>query len=255
MQKFRKRRGGLLACLALVACGAGPVLAEQAIGEAATGKSGSAPGAFVADTWQDVVSLPTIANAWWLVGGVVLTISVHQFEDAPGAAQAFGRGPFDPISEFGNVWGDVRLQVPLAVGTWGLGNALNSREMASLGYDLSRGLLISYGLVGAIKLGVNRTRPNGEDYSFPSGHTVGAFTTAGVVSRRYGAWAGGIAVGLGLATGMGRMEDSKHYASDVAAGATIGWIVGRQVGREKQLAGLTWRWVPLGSGLAVAGRF
>ena len=54
---------------------------------------------------------------------------------------------------------------------------------------------------------------------------------------------------------MGRMEDMKHYASDVVAGATIGWIIGRTVGREGPLDENAWQVVPFGRGLAMTKSF
>ncbi len=105
-----------------------------------------------------------------------------------------------------------------------------------------------------------RTRPNGESYSFPSGHSSAVFTTAGVVSRHHGPWVAGAALGLGVLTGLGRMEDLKHYASDVTAGATLGWIIGRTVAREgppRQDEGQdrAWRVSPTGGGLVISRRF
>lgn len=209
------------------------------------------PGAVV----DDVVALPTRENGWWLLGGTAATILVYQFEDAEAAAKFLNQPVLDPLSDFGNIWGDMRVQVPLALGTWGIGSWAGSNEVAGFGFDLSRGLLLTYATTSILKPIVNRTRPNGDDYSFPSGHTAAAFTTAGVVTKRYGGWLGGLSIGLGVLTGMGRMEDMKHYASDVVAGATIGWIFGRTVARDDPPDETAWQLVPFGSGLAMIKRF
>lgn len=233
----------------------GPAAQAQTTDQTAPPAAGTSLADSPGDVWSDIKALPTTGNAWWLVGGAALAITVHQFEDPDGAADALSKGVLDPISDFGNIWGDMRVQLPLAVGSWGLGSATDNRELAELGYDLSRSLLLSYGVVSVIKVGVNRTRPNGDDYSFPSGHTAAAFSTAGVVWARYGGWQGWTTVGLGVATAMGRMEDYKHFGSDVVAGATIGWIIGRNAGRKRHVGGLSWQLVPLGQGVAVAGSF
>jgi membrane-associated phospholipid phosphatase len=209
------------------------------------------PGALL----DDIAALPSTGNAWWLLGGTALTIGVYQFEDPDGAAKALGQEPWDSLSDFGNIWGDVRVQAPLALGAWGIGSWAGSNEVAGLGFDLSRGLLLTYASTSILKAAFNRTRPNGEDYSFPSGHTASAFTTAGVVTRRYGGWAGGVSIGLGVLTAMGRLEDMKHYASDVVAGATIGWIIGRTVARPDPADKTAWQVVPFGNGLAMIKRF
>jgi len=212
-------------------------------------------GAFPADLWRDAVALPTTENAWWLLSGAALTVVAHEIEDPAGATHALDQGAIDAMVDAGNIWGDIFVQAPLALGLWGFGAGTDNAELTDLGYDLSRGLLLSYGFVSGLKAAFNRTRPNGEDYSFPSGHTASAFTTAGVVSRRYGGWASGAVIGAGVLTGLGRMEDMKHFASDVVAGATIGWICGRNAARDEPPAGLSWRLVPLTKGLAVAGSF
>jgi membrane-associated phospholipid phosphatase len=205
--------------------------------------------------WSDVRALPTTENGLWLLGGTALTLVVYQFEDPEGITRQLNKGALDELSDFGNIWGDIRVQAPLALGTWGVASWAGNERLAATGFDLSRGILLSYATVSLLKVTFHRTRPNGDKYSFPSGHTAAAFTTAGVISKRYGGWAGGVAIGLGCLTAMGRMEDMKHFASDVAAGATIGWIVGRNAGRDKQDGRTAWQLVPLGRGLAVACRF
>ena len=210
---------------------------------------------FPAAVVDDIVALPTMDNAWWLISGAALTIGVYQFEDAEGVSRALDQGIWDVLSDVGNIWGDARVQVPLALGTWGVGNWKDNEKLASFGFDLSRGLLLSYSVTGLIKPIVGRTRPNGDSYSFPSGHTSAAFTAAGVICQRYGGWAGGVSLGLGVMAAMGRMEDLKHYPSDVVAGATIGWIIGWTVGRDKVADDTALRIVPTGNGLALSGRF
>lgn len=210
---------------------------------------------FPGAVWDDIVAIPTTENGLWLLGGTALTIIVYQFEDPEGAAKFLNQPVLDPLSDFGNIWGDARLQVTLGLGTWGIGSWAGSNEVAGFGFDLSRGLLLTYATTSILKPLVNRTRPNGEDYSFPSGHTATAFTTAGVVTQRYGGWLGGLSIGLGVLTGMGRMEDMKHYASDVVAGVTIGWIFGRTVARDDPPDKTAWQLVPFGSGLAMIKRF
>lgn len=208
-----------------------------------------------ADLWHDGQSLFSQENAWWLLGGTALTLLAHEVEDPDGAARALNTGFIDPMVDFGNIWGDSMVQAPLALGCWALGSWKDDEQIADLGYDLTRGLFLTYTVTGIIKHSVQRTRPNGESLSFPSGHTGAAFTTAGVLSRHYGGWVSGVGIGLGILTGLGRMEDEKHFASDVLAGATIGWIIGRTVGRENSAKEMAWQVVPMGTGLAMVARF
>ena len=78
------------------------------------------------------------------------------------------------------------------------------------------------GITYALKVGVNRTRPNGGNYSFPSGHTSASFQGASFIHARYGLKYA-IPAYIGAAfVGYSRVYANKHFTSDVLAGATIG---------------------------------
>ena len=177
------------------------------------------------DLWDDVRHLPTRENAWWLAGGAATALLVSTFEDPEAVARTLNQPVIDELADFGNVWGDARVQAPLALATWGLGAWAGSEEAAGLGYDLTRSLALTYGAVSALKVTFNRERPNGEDYSFPSGHTASAFSTAGVVSRRYGGWAGGVAIGLGVLTEGGTGLESLYREECARHGTQPGMFV------------------------------
>ena len=212
-----------------------------------------------ADLLADVGALPTAGNGLWLLGGGALALGVHQFEDPEGISEVLDQGLIDGFVDFGNIWADMVVQAPLALGTWGVGAWTDHPEVAATGYDLTRGLALTYATVFPIKLAVDRTRPNGEDYSFPSGHTATAFMTAGVLTRRHGGWLGGTSLVLATLTGLGRMEDLKHYPSDVVAGAALGWVIWRTWARDdggaRRRDDGAWRLAPAGTGLVVARRF
>ncbi len=68
--------------------------------------------------------------------------------------------------------------------------------------------------------------------SFPSDHTVAAFSIATVISRRYGPrhkWVPPVAYGLSAAIGFSRISGSAHFPSDVFFGAAVGYCIGRFV--------------------------
>jgi membrane-associated phospholipid phosphatase len=99
-------------------------------------------------------------------------------------------------------------------------------------YDLMHAFLINAGFTTLLKETVQRERPNGEDHlSFPSGHASNAFTLAAVAERHYGWKVGLPAYAVAGAVAVSRLQRNKHYLSDVMAGATLGYIVGRTVVR------------------------
>ena len=78
--------------------------------------------------------------------------------------------------------------------------------------------------VFSLKYIINKPRPNGGKYGFPSGHTAAAFSGAAFLQKRYG-WKAGIpAYLLAGFTGYTRIKANKHDIYDVLAGAGIGII-------------------------------
>ena len=80
-------------------------------------------------------------------------------------------------------------------------------------------------MVNGLKHGVDRTRPNGGHGSFPSGHTATAFMGATLLTHEYGhksIWIPIAGYSVATATGVLRILNNRHYASDVLVGAAIG---------------------------------
>lgn len=111
------------------------------------------------------------------------------------------------------------LQVAIpAVGfiaTLGLEDKEGTKQLAK---SLGSTIAVTY----AIKYSLNTKRPNGGDYSFPSGHTGAAFAGAGFIQQRYG-WEYGVpAYALASFVGYSRIHSKNHYWYDVLGGAAIG---------------------------------
>jgi membrane-associated phospholipid phosphatase len=72
----------------------------------------------------------------------------------------------------------------------------------------------------------SRLRGNG---SFPSGHTIAAFSVATVIARRYGnhRWVPYVAYGMAAVVGFSRLSLSAHFLSDVFMGGALGYSISR----------------------------
>ena len=118
------------------------------------------------------------------------------------------------------VAGDV-LQILIPSIAYGTTLYLNDSEGESQMYQ---SFFTNLGITYTLKISINRTRPNGGDHSFPSGHTSAAFQGAGFIHARYG-WKYAIPAYIGASfVGYSRVYANKHFPSDVWAGAIIGTL-------------------------------
>ena len=131
--------------------------------------------------------------------------------------------------EAGEVVGGGVAQVGTAFATYALGRVAKSPRTAAVGADLVRAQILNAVLTQGVKLSVGRTRPDGSRFSFPSGHTSSSFATAAVLQRHFGWRAGVPAYGLAAYIAGSRLQENKHYLSDVVFGAAIGIVAGRTV--------------------------
>ena len=79
--------------------------------------------------------------------------------------------------------------------------------------------------VKGLKWSIDRTRPNGEGESFPSGHTAKAFMGATLLAHEYGSrsiWIPIAGYTVATATGVMRVLGNWHHVSDVVVGAAVG---------------------------------
>jgi membrane-associated phospholipid phosphatase len=184
---------------------------------------------------HDFLSRRTVAIT--LLGGIAALVS-SQVDDDEFMARSLDKDRFllSGGIDVGDAYGNGAT---LAIGTLGLlliGKIGKQPALADAGSDLARSLLTSTAVVWSLKMAINRQRPGGGNYSFPSGHAAGAFSVAPVLHHHFG-WKVGIpAYTVAALAGLGRMEDRRHYLSDVLFGATIGLAAGEAVvNRESPL--------------------
>jgi membrane-associated phospholipid phosphatase len=163
-----------------------------------------------------------------LIGGAATGIGAL-FDDEVADAIA------DPEHNFGQAFeGGAHPAVFGAAVTvlFAVGRTVEAPRFRDVTYDWMEAYFLNAGLTNVLKLAVGRERPNGEDNkSFPSGHASTAFTLAAVAERHFGWKVGVPAYMIAGAIAVSRLQRNKHYLSDVMAGATLGYIVGRTVVR------------------------
>lgn len=69
--------------------------------------------------------------------------------------------------------------------------------------------------------------------SFASSHAAETFAVATVLADRYGWGVGTVAYTTATLVGASRIIQERHWASDVAAGAALGWAIGHSLSRRR----------------------
>lgn len=140
----------------------------------------------------------------------------------------------DDASRLFRHFGQPEVYATVALGTVAAGLISGNDRLARAGGRITGSLLLAGSVSSALKVAVGRRRPfKGEEQyhfrpltsanSWPSGHTTTAFALAASVSDEVRSTP--VTIGLytlaGL-TGWSRMNDNKHWLTDVLAGAAVG---------------------------------
>lgn len=178
-------------------------------------------------TLNDFRRLPSQETLTWLtIGGAIAATGQMKDWDV---TSGFSASRMGGIFEAGETIGGARAQIAGALATYAVGRVTGHRQVAGVGSDLIRAQVLAQAMTAGIKLSARRHRPDGGEFSFPSGHTSVTFATATVVQRHFG-WKAGIpAYALASYVAASRVQVKRHFFSDVAFGATVGIVAGRTV--------------------------
>jgi hypothetical protein len=175
---------------------------------------------------HDFRRLPSVETAIILGVGGGVSLAVHA-EDNDITRRFAGSETVEEVLEPGEATGSGFVQLGAAFGMLAIGHGVHNQRIALVGADLVRSQILNTTLTQGIKFAAGRQRPDGSRYSFPSGHTSSSFATATVLQRHFG-WRVGIpAYGLAAFVGASRLQQNRHYLSDVIFGAAIGIVSGR----------------------------
>jgi membrane-associated phospholipid phosphatase len=159
----------------------------------------------------------------------------------------------NPVVKAMGALSEASDQPPLlsaSAATLAAGLVLQRPRLARAGLRMLASEVVATGIKAGIKRYVARTRPHkmledgryllhpdkqaakneGPWNSFPSGHTAGAVAVGRALSREYPGASGAAAV-LAAAVGLVQLPRGTHFASDVIAGALVGWVAEAMVDR------------------------
>lgn len=198
-----------------------------------------APFKWKKDQWTETAGL-TVFTGVLIPMDEVVNIPVSNWTGATGVE----------IGKTGQFLGNLPFQLGLSTAAIGLGYVTRNSKWRNFGLDNLQAQIFTGGITYAIKSAFHRARPytgennyafygpfhGGKNDSFISGHTSLTFCTATMLflHSRKKWWVG--AIGYTVATGVGisRMQQQKHWASDVIGGAIVGTVVASYVYKQQQ---------------------
>jgi hypothetical protein len=188
---------------------------------------------------------------WYHITGAIGGVAALSFLDdnAQRGSQA-GRTPGgDAAARVFRRMGQPEVYLPVALGTIAIGLISGDDDITRSGGRIAGSLAVAGVSHSAIKLFVGRNRPTftTDQYqfkpfssraSYPSGHTAQAFALASSVSDEIGSPVASLGLyTLASLTGWSRINDNRHWLSDVVSGALIGIVSAKFVNGKWRVAG------------------
>lgn len=207
--------------------------------------------------FKDIVLLPTKwqTDDWTLAAFSATSMGVLYMND-----QELNDWVQTSQTKFGNdvakyaiePWGSGLYSMPLLAAMYGYGKFSNNNRPAWVALQGAKAVFLASFITGGLKLALHRHRPyesnnpyhyDGIGFSFdhlslPSGHTALAFALATTLSCNYAdkPWVGIAAYSLATGVGLSRVYQDQHWASDVFAGALLGYVVGKSIYKGNKAA-------------------
>ncbi len=194
--------------------------------------------------WTSPFHMTRHSASWWLGLGAATAALIATDHQSSGALPVTGASPRagTDLSRLGATWSVASF----AGGFYAIGLATGNAKARDTGFLATEALLDSAIVVQALKYSTGRARPVSPDagkffhggVSFPSGHSIAAWSLASVVAHKYGnrKYVPVLAYGLAAVVGGARFTARAHYASDVVAGGAMGYFIGRYVYQTHQPA-------------------
>lgn len=189
---------------------------------------------------------------WITTGGTVLFAGAMITLDEPInlAMQRWTSDGAQRFGEIGAVVGGAPFQLGISGGAMLVGAASKNKGLINFGLDNLQAQAFTGGVTLIVKNLFHRARPySGEgayswygpfngwgNDSYYSGHTALAFSTATMIflhsKKKW--WVGVLSFGAATAVGLSRMQQQKHWASDVVMGAVMGTVISGWVYKKQE---------------------
>lgn len=183
----------------------------------------------------------------WLAAGGVLLVGGALYacdEDLRDVFQRNRSEAGDDVSFVFKQFGEGKYVFPLILATTLGGWLAGSEKTMDTGLLCLKSFIVAEGVTQGLKIATQRQRPGTElgrefwnepelsfDRSFPSGHATMVWCLAPILADQYRetGWVGPTSYGIAALTSYSRLNDDRHWASDVFASAVIGYVSARLV--------------------------
>jgi len=182
---------------------------------------------FIETLKQDLKSVISKENGSVLSTAAAFALFAEPFDKNltySASCSTFLKTTFDP---WARIAGQEWLLGSGAIATYAIGHVLDKPKIAAVGGDLIEAQVIAGLSTHVLKYATQRTRPDGEEFSFPSGHASGTFAVATLIQRHYGLKGAIPAYAAATLITGARLQANSHYPTDLIMGAAVGILSGR----------------------------
>jgi membrane-associated phospholipid phosphatase len=192
-----------------------------------------------ADHSSPLISRQTAAVAGLLFGAALMGDRSFREE-----AQEHRGNTTNSMAKLGNTLGEWRIVVPALSAGYLAGELAGSRDLKRVMLHAGAAAALATGISSSLKYTIGRSRPpvagdpdqfrpfSGSN-SFPSGHTAVAFAIAtSIADETDDSWSDVALYGAATLTAMSRINDDRHWTSDVLIGGLIGHLSARWVSKQ-----------------------
>jgi hypothetical protein len=192
-----------------------------------------------ADHSSPLISRKTAAVAGLLFGAALMGDRSFREE-----AQEHRSNTTNSMAKLGNTLGEWRIVAPALSAGYLAGEIAGSRDLKRVMLHAGAAAALATGISSSLKYTIGRTRPpvagdpdqfrpfSGSN-SFPSGHTAVAFAIAtSIADETDDSWSDIVLYSAATLTAMSRINDDRHWTSDVLIGGLIGHLSARWVSKQ-----------------------
>lgn len=206
---------------------------------------------YAENAWRIVSAPYNFDTSDWLVaGGVAATTGLLMLADEEVNdtwRDDIKSGTLDDFLDVMEFFGDSQFVIFSSLGGYALGELVGSDRDQEAALLVAQSFVLSAGLTQGLKFAFRRQRPDDSrddqfsffssdasktNSAFPSGHATNAFSMAAVLTNVYDEqvpWLGWVLYPVATMTALARVNNERHWGSDVFFGGALGYFIGRMV--------------------------